>query len=48
VLASMGCDRCQGYFISRAISASDVASFAAGWSRNAKRSPAKARRKAVG
>ncbi len=48
VLASMGCDRCQGYFISRAIPASDVASFAARWSRNAKRSPAKARRKAVG
>jgi EAL domain-containing protein (putative c-di-GMP-specific phosphodiesterase class I)/CheY-like chemotaxis protein len=47
-LASMGCDRCQGYFISRPIPASEVAGFAAGWSRNAKRSPAKARRRALG
>jgi EAL domain-containing protein (putative c-di-GMP-specific phosphodiesterase class I)/CheY-like chemotaxis protein len=48
VLARMGCDRCQGYFISRAIPAPDVASFAAQWNRNARRSSSKARRKAVG
>jgi EAL domain-containing protein (putative c-di-GMP-specific phosphodiesterase class I)/CheY-like chemotaxis protein len=47
-LARFGCDRCQGYFISRAIPGSDVAGFAAGWTRNARRSPAKARRRAVG
>jgi EAL domain-containing protein (putative c-di-GMP-specific phosphodiesterase class I) len=47
VLASMGCDRCQGYFNSRAIPASDIAGFAARWNGNARRSPARARRKTV-
>ncbi len=34
MLAIMGCDRCQGYFISRAIPASDIASFATQWNRD--------------
>ena len=43
MLAAMGCDRCQGYFISRAIPASDVASFATQWNRDSSGSPAKSR-----
>jgi EAL domain-containing protein (putative c-di-GMP-specific phosphodiesterase class I) len=31
LLAKIGCDRCQGYFISRAIPSSEVAGFAARW-----------------
>jgi len=31
MLAIMGCDRCQGYFISRAIPAADIASFVNQW-----------------
>ena len=31
MLALMGCDRCQGYFISRAIPAADIANFASQW-----------------
>jgi EAL domain-containing protein (putative c-di-GMP-specific phosphodiesterase class I) len=34
MLASMNCDRCQGYFISRAIPAADVASFVTQWNRD--------------
>jgi EAL domain-containing protein (putative c-di-GMP-specific phosphodiesterase class I)/CheY-like chemotaxis protein len=34
MLAIMGCDRCQGYFISRAIPASDIASFTTQWNRD--------------
>jgi EAL domain-containing protein (putative c-di-GMP-specific phosphodiesterase class I) len=34
MLAIMGCDRCQGYFISRAVPASDIASFAMQWNRD--------------
>jgi EAL domain-containing protein (putative c-di-GMP-specific phosphodiesterase class I)/ActR/RegA family two-component response regulator len=34
MLATMGCDRCQGYFVSRAIPASDVESFATQWNRD--------------
>ncbi len=48
VLATMGCDRCQGYFVSRAIPASDVARFAAQWNRDGSRFSAKARPKAAG
>jgi EAL domain-containing protein (putative c-di-GMP-specific phosphodiesterase class I)/CheY-like chemotaxis protein len=33
MLAIMGCDRCQGYFISRAIPAAEIASFASQWNR---------------
>ena len=47
VLASMGCDRCQGYFISRAMPASDVTGFAAQWNRDGSRFAVKARRKAA-
>jgi len=31
MLAIMGCDRCQGYFISRAVPAADIVSFATQW-----------------
>jgi EAL domain-containing protein (putative c-di-GMP-specific phosphodiesterase class I) len=34
MLAIMGCDRCQGYFISRAVPASEIASFATQWNRD--------------
>ena len=34
MLAIMGCDRCQGYFISRAIPASDIENFATQWNRD--------------
>ena len=34
MLAIMGCDRCQGYFISRAVPAADIASFATQWNRD--------------
>jgi EAL domain-containing protein (putative c-di-GMP-specific phosphodiesterase class I)/CheY-like chemotaxis protein len=34
MLAIMGCDRCQGYFISRAIPAQEIASFAMQWNRD--------------
>ena len=40
-LAKIGCDRCQGYFISRAIPASEVAEFAARWNRENGAHPAK-------
>jgi EAL domain-containing protein (putative c-di-GMP-specific phosphodiesterase class I)/CheY-like chemotaxis protein len=33
MLAIMNCDRCQGYFISRAIPAADIASFVTQWNR---------------
>jgi len=39
-LAKIGCDRCQGYFISRAIPASEVAEFAARWNRENGAQPA--------
>jgi EAL domain-containing protein (putative c-di-GMP-specific phosphodiesterase class I)/CheY-like chemotaxis protein len=45
-LASLGCDRCQGYFISRAIPAADIASFATRWRQENYRAPAKSRSKA--
>jgi EAL domain-containing protein (putative c-di-GMP-specific phosphodiesterase class I) len=31
LLAIMGCDRCQGFFISRAVPASDIPSFVSHW-----------------
>ena len=34
MLAIMGCDRCQGYFISRAVPASEIVSFATQWNRD--------------
>ena len=34
MLAIMGCDRCQGYFISRAVPAADIASFTVQWNRD--------------
>jgi EAL domain-containing protein (putative c-di-GMP-specific phosphodiesterase class I)/CheY-like chemotaxis protein len=34
MLAIMGCDRCQGYFISRAIPAPEIASFVTQWNRD--------------
>ena len=34
MLAIMGCDRCQGYFISRAVPAADIVSFATQWNRD--------------
>jgi len=34
MLAMMNCDRCQGYFISRAIPAADIASFVTQWNRD--------------
>jgi EAL domain-containing protein (putative c-di-GMP-specific phosphodiesterase class I) len=34
MLAIMNCDRCQGYFLSRAIPASDIESFATQWNRD--------------
>ena len=34
MLAIMGCDRCQGYFISRAVPASEILSFATQWNRD--------------
>jgi EAL domain-containing protein (putative c-di-GMP-specific phosphodiesterase class I) len=42
-LAAIGCDRCQGYFISRAIPASEVADFAARWNLENGRQPAESR-----
>jgi len=47
MLAKIGCDRCQGYFISRAIPSSEVASFAARWNEEHGRHPAKPRPKAA-
>jgi EAL domain-containing protein (putative c-di-GMP-specific phosphodiesterase class I) len=46
-LTSMKCDRCQGYFISRPIPASEVASFATGWNQENSRAPGKRRAKAA-
>ena len=43
LLAAIGCDRCQGYFISRAIPASEIADFAARWNRKNGRQPAETR-----
>jgi EAL domain-containing protein (putative c-di-GMP-specific phosphodiesterase class I)/CheY-like chemotaxis protein len=34
MLAIMGCDRCQGYFISRAIPAAEIANFVTQWNRD--------------
>ncbi len=46
-LAKMKCDRCQGYFISRAIPAAEVAGFAARWNQEHAPVPAKSRSKAA-
>jgi EAL domain-containing protein (putative c-di-GMP-specific phosphodiesterase class I)/CheY-like chemotaxis protein len=46
-LTTMGCDRCQGYFISGAIPASEIAAFAARWNRENNRAATKSRRKAA-
>jgi EAL domain-containing protein (putative c-di-GMP-specific phosphodiesterase class I) len=46
-LASMKCDRCQGYFISRALPASEVASFATRWNQENGKAAAKTRAKAA-
>jgi EAL domain-containing protein (putative c-di-GMP-specific phosphodiesterase class I) len=43
MLATMGCDRCQGYFISRAIPAAEVADFAVRWNQENGQQPAKSR-----
>ena len=48
MLAAIGCDRCQGYFISRAIPASEVAAFAARWNEENSQKPARSRPKAAG
>jgi EAL domain-containing protein (putative c-di-GMP-specific phosphodiesterase class I) len=45
-LASMKCDRCQGYFVSRAIPAPEIASFATRWNQENRRVPVKSRSKA--
>jgi EAL domain-containing protein (putative c-di-GMP-specific phosphodiesterase class I)/CheY-like chemotaxis protein len=45
-LASMSCDRCQGYFISRAIPAAEIAGFATRWNEENFRAPVKSRSKA--
>jgi EAL domain-containing protein (putative c-di-GMP-specific phosphodiesterase class I)/ActR/RegA family two-component response regulator len=34
MLAIMGCDRCQGYYISRAVPAADIANFVTQWNRD--------------
>ena len=47
MLATIGCDRCQGYFISRAIPASEVAGFAARWNEENGQKPARSRPKAA-
>jgi EAL domain-containing protein (putative c-di-GMP-specific phosphodiesterase class I) len=47
MLAMMGCDRCQGYFISRAIPAAEIASFATQWNRDNPASSFTARPRAV-
>jgi len=47
-LAAIGCDRCQGYFISRAIPASEVADFAARWNQENGAQPARSRPQAAG
>ena len=44
-LAKMKCDRCQGYFISRAIPAGEIAGFAARWNQEHGAAPAKSRSK---
>jgi EAL domain-containing protein (putative c-di-GMP-specific phosphodiesterase class I)/CheY-like chemotaxis protein len=46
-LAKMKCDRCQGYFISRAIPAPEVAAFATSWNKEHAQAPAKPRSKAA-
>jgi EAL domain-containing protein (putative c-di-GMP-specific phosphodiesterase class I) len=33
-LAILGCDRCQGYFVSRAVPASEIVSLATQWNRD--------------
>src|SRR5262245_6870678 len=47
MLATMGCDRCQGYFISRAIPAPEVAGFAARWNQENSPEAAKSRPQAA-
>ena len=46
-LAKMKCDRCQGYFISRAVPAAEIAGFAARWNEEHAQAPAKSRSKAA-
>jgi EAL domain-containing protein (putative c-di-GMP-specific phosphodiesterase class I)/ActR/RegA family two-component response regulator len=48
MLATIGCDRCQGYFISRAIPASEVADFAARWNHENGRQPVESPPRAAG
>ncbi|HVJ29770.1 MAG TPA: EAL domain-containing protein, partial [Gammaproteobacteria bacterium] len=48
MLATMGCDRCQGYFISRAVPASEIAGFAASWNQENGRQAAESRPLAAG
>jgi EAL domain-containing protein (putative c-di-GMP-specific phosphodiesterase class I)/CheY-like chemotaxis protein len=48
MLATMGCDRCQGYFISRAIPASEVADFAVRWNQENGRQPVESPPQAAG
>jgi EAL domain-containing protein (putative c-di-GMP-specific phosphodiesterase class I)/CheY-like chemotaxis protein len=46
-LAKMKCDRCQGYFISRAVPAAEIAGFVARWNQEHAQAPAKSRSKAA-
>jgi EAL domain-containing protein (putative c-di-GMP-specific phosphodiesterase class I)/CheY-like chemotaxis protein len=46
-LTTMGCDRCQGYFISGALPGPEVAAFTARWNKENNRVPAKSRRRAA-
>jgi EAL domain-containing protein (putative c-di-GMP-specific phosphodiesterase class I) len=48
LLAKIGCDRCQGYFISRAIPATEVADFVSRWNAEHGAQPAKSRTQAAG
>jgi len=48
LLAKIGCDRCQGYYISRPIPASEVADFAARWNEENGVQPVKSRPQAAG
>ena len=45
-LTTMGCDRCQGYFISGALAGAEIAAFTARWNKENNRVPAKSRRRA--
>jgi EAL domain-containing protein (putative c-di-GMP-specific phosphodiesterase class I)/CheY-like chemotaxis protein len=48
MLAVLGCDQAQGYFISRALPAAEIAAFASRWNDERERAPARARPQAAG